>query len=260
MRPRVSASALQYGSFKVATKFSICAASSRRRSLPILEEYKRVRRGGELVQVHALFVELVEELLEEIGVADVVHGRVKDAVDHEARLRHAGLSRGVSDEGVLVGRHVEMLLHGAVLGVEQTFQRLLHVDALAAGQLRQRELLLAVNRRLADEIRDGQAGKLRLRTNLIQFGFSQANADIASPAVSAGCQNLSYLLAHPCATPVQGRSPGKRRRRAGFRRRAVPDGGNLTDFGGILVASSTMGVQVCVSCEVFSILPLFAWV
>ena len=40
----------------------------------VLEEYKRVRRGGELVQVHALLVELVEELLEEIGVADVVHG------------------------------------------------------------------------------------------------------------------------------------------------------------------------------------------
>ena len=153
-----------------------------------------------------------------------------------------------------------MLLHGAVLGVEQTFQRLLHVDALAAGQLRQRELLLAVDRRLADEVRNGHARELGLGANLIQFGFSQAYADIALPAAPADCQSLSYLLAHPCATPVQGRSPGKRRRRAGFRRRAVPGVGNLTDFGGILVATSTMGVQVCVSCEVFSILPLFAWV
>ena len=32
----------------------------------VLKEYQRVRRGGQLVQVHALFVELVEELLEEI--------------------------------------------------------------------------------------------------------------------------------------------------------------------------------------------------
>lgn len=68
------------------------------------------------------------------------------------------------------------------------------------------------------------------------------------------------FLAHLCATPVQGRSPGKRRRRAGFRRRAVLGGGNLTDFGGIVVHTSTMEVQLCVSCEVFSILPLFAWV
>lgn len=68
------------------------------------------------------------------------------------------------------------------------------------------------------------------------------------------------FLAYLCATPVQGRSPGKRRRRAGFRRRAMPGGGNLTASGGIVVHTSTMEVQLCVSCEVFSILPLFAWV
>ena len=78
--------------------------------------------------------------------------------------------------------------------------------------------------------------------------------------VDSNCHQSTDAVAVNLPTQVQGRSPGKRRRRAGFRRRAVPGVGNLTDFGGILVATSTMGVQVCVSCEVFSILPLFAWV
>ena len=78
--------------------------------------------------------------------------------------------------------------------------------------------------------------------------------------VDSNCHQSTDAVAVNLPTQVQGRSPGKRRRRSDFRRRAVPGGGNLTDFGGILVHTSTMEVQVCVSCEVFSILPLFAWV
>ena len=78
--------------------------------------------------------------------------------------------------------------------------------------------------------------------------------------VDSNCHQSTDAVAVNLPTQVQGRSPGKRRRRAGFRRRAVLGGGNLTDFGGIVVHTSTMEVQLCVSCEVFSILPLFAWV
>ena len=70
-----------------------------------------------------------------------------------------------------------MLLHGAVLGVKQTFQRLFHVDALAAGQLRQRELLLAVDRRLADEVRDGLTCKARFGLEGSDLLLGQSDAD-----------------------------------------------------------------------------------
>ena len=145
-------------------------------------------------------MKLTEELLKEIGVADVVHGRMEDAVDHEARLRHAGLLGSGPDEGILVGRHIEMLLHCAVLGVEQPFQRLLHVYAIAAGQLRQRELLLAVDRRLADEVRDGRTCKARLGLECADLFLGQPDAD--HPCLRGGffC-HASSNSSRTCARP-----------------------------------------------------------